>query len=127
MGRVTATEVRQIIDLVDTIDDTQVDVFINQANLFVTSTFSGDTTTSDDTLKEIERNIAAHFLCALDPQVKEKAVNKARDSYTGQFKMRLESTSYGQNAMLLDTTGNLAAASGRKRASLETMNFSYES
>lgn len=126
MGRVTATEVRQIITLASSIDDTQVDVFITQANLFVTNTFSGDTTVSDDTLKEIERNIAAHFLHALDPRESEKAINKARSKYAGKYGMRLEATSYGQNALLLDPTGKLATASGRKQASIATMNFSYE-
>jgi hypothetical protein len=127
MGRVTATEVRQIITLASTIEDTQVDVFINQANLFVTSVFTGDTTVSDDILKEIERNIAAHFLHALDPRESEKAINKARSKYSGRYGLRLEATSYGQNAMILDPTGKLATASGRKQASLSTMNFSYES
>jgi hypothetical protein len=126
MARVTATEVRQIIVLKSDITDTQVDVFINQANLFVTNTFSGDTTVSDDTLKEIERNISAHFLHALDPREQEKAVSKARSKYSGNFGMRLESTTYGQNALLLDPTGKLAEASQRKRASIATIDYSYE-
>lgn len=126
MARVTATEVRQIIILQSDITDTQVDVFINQANLFVTSVFSGDTTVSADILKEIERNISAHFLHALDPREEEKTINKARSKYSGQYGMRLEATTYGQNALLLDPTGKLAEASTRRRASLSTMNFSYE-
>lgn len=126
MGRVTVSEVRQIIVLKSDITDDQVGIFINQANLFVTNTFSGDTTISDDVLKEIERNIAAHFLHALDPRETEKAVSKARSKYSGSFGMRLDSTTYGQNAMLLDTTGKLSEASTRKRASISTIDFSYE-
>jgi len=126
MGRVTATEVRSIIILGSSITDTQIDIFINMANLYVTNVFSGDTTVSDDILKEIERNITAHFLHSIDPRESEKAVDKARSKYSGAFGLGLNATTYGQNAMLLDPTGKLAETSTRKRATLGTIDFSYE-
>lgn len=126
MGRVTTQEVKDIIVLKSDITDDQVNIFINQANLYVTNVFSGDTTVSDDILKEIERNIAAHFLHALDPRESEKTVNKARSKYSGKFDLGLNATTYGQNAMMLDPTGKLSETSTRKRATLGVIEYSLE-
>ena len=53
MARVTAEDVRKIMDLDDSIEDYHINAFINQANLFVTQILGSDTTLGDDLLKEI--------------------------------------------------------------------------
>lgn len=113
MARVTDTEVFEII----TTTLTDIDVFIDQANLIVTA-YLGDSNLSDTVLKEIERNVAAHMLSAQDPRVKSTKVDVLSETYTGTFGAGLASTPYGQNAMLLDSTGLLKRMSekGGKRS-----------
>jgi hypothetical protein len=128
MARVTATEVKQIIDLdTSTVTDEKIEVFINMANLFINNTFSGVTSLSSDTLKEIERFLSAHFLHALDPRAISEKAGEVAVRYAGKFGMGLQATTYGQTALLLDTTGRLAvAAEGKKRASLGIISWSTE-
>jgi len=108
MARVTDTEVFEIIST--TLTD--IDTFIDQANLIVTA-YLEDTGLSDAVLKEIERNVAAHLLSARDPRVKSEKVDVLSQSYTGTFGSGLSSTAYGQAAMLLDSTGILRRMSDK--------------
>ena len=122
MARVTVSEVREIITT--SILDASLTVFITQANLFVTANLGGEGL-SDDLLKEIERNIAAHFIHAADPRTTEEKIGDAAEKYSGEFATGLSATSYGQNAMMLDTTGILATVGiKRKRASIGIINYS---
>ena len=121
MPRVTDTEVFAIIDT--TLTD--IDVFINTANMMVTSWLETAGLT-DETLKEIERYLSAHVLSVQDQRVKSVGVDVLSESYQGQWGMGLNGTSYGQMAILLDTSGTLGkiAKNGySKSASLNTIGY----
>ena len=121
MARVTDIEVFAIIDT--TLTD--INVFINTANMMVTSWLETAGLT-DETLKEIERYLAAHALNVQDQRVKSVGVDVLSESYQGQWGMGLNGTSYGQMAILLDTSGTLGkiAKNGySKSASLNTIGY----
>ena len=121
MARVNAREVKEIIE-VD--EDVVVDLrpFITAGNLLVTETLGGQGM-SDALLKEIERNVVAHLICAMDPRAQEEEIDDGRVKYTGKFGEGFKSTPYGQTAMLLDSTGQLASR-GKKKASMGVVDYS---
>jgi len=122
MPRVTDAEVFAIIDT--TLTD--IDVFINTANMMVTSWLETAGLT-DETLKEIERYLVAHVLSVNDPRAKSMGISGAPyESYQGQWGKGLEGTSYGQMAILLDTSGTLnqiAKDGYKKSASLNMIGY----
>lgn len=101
-NRVTSEEVFAIIDtsLID------IDVFITTANMLVTA-YLATAGLSDEVLKEVEKYLAAHILSLRDPRTKSEGVDVLSESYQGQWGMGLNGTSYGQTAILLDTSGIL--------------------
>jgi len=101
-NRVTTEEVLAIIDT----SLTDITVFITTANMLVTAHL-GLADLSDEALKEIERYVAAHVLSLRDPRTKSTGVDVLSESYQGQWGMGLNGTSYGQMAILLDTSGIL--------------------
>ena len=112
--RTTATEVKEILDN-STLTDGQVNAYITTANLFVTNHL-GSTTLDADTLADIERWIAAHtIVMTRERQAKKEEAGSAKIEYVGEFGMGLRQTSYGQTAIMLDTTNTLnALADGKK-------------
>ena len=110
-ARVTATEVKQIIetDFADTI----VDAFIAGATALVDDALisSGLSTAL---MKEIERWVSAHLVANRERQIKKAGAGSASVEYIGVFEMGLNGTQYGQTAMALDTTGALASLSLKK-------------
>jgi len=110
-ARVTATEVKQIIetDFVDTI----VDAFIAGATAVIDSALSSSGL-STALMKEIERWVAAHLVAQRERQIKKAGAGSANVEYIGVFEMGLNSTQYGQTAIALDTTGTLASLSLKK-------------
>jgi hypothetical protein len=118
--RVTATEVKEIIST--TLSDSIVNTFINAANYTVTELIGNNSDLSDNQKKEIERWLAAHLIaCAREPQPQSEGVGEARISYQGKTAMGLQATLYGQQAMLLDTTGTLSERLGRRRAMIKAV------
>jgi len=114
--RVTAAEVKQIIDT--DLADEVVDAFILGANHTVTEVLGDDTNLSDGHKKEIERWLAAHLIAATrEQQIQKAGAGGANVTYQGQTGMGLEATLYGQQCIRLDTTGKLAAL-GAKRAKI---------
>ena len=132
-NRVTEAEVLEIIDVDSSISD--ISPFITAANLFVTNVFSGDTQVGADTLKEIERYVAAHFICCRDPRAVEEQNEGIKVKYAGglsggrPYKANsptgLHSTAYGQNALLLDFTGKMVAA-GKNKATFAMVDYSTD-
>jgi trans-2-enoyl-CoA reductase len=114
--RVTSDEVKVIYDT--TLTDTQIDAFINTANIVVNKNLE-DEITDDDLLKEIELYLAAHFCSMRDQRVSSNSVRSVSESYQYRLGLRLEVTMYGQQALILDNTGTLANLNkGRKMASI---------
>lgn len=105
MARITAADVLAIMDVKPTL--TVLTPFINAASSLVTRV-CGDAGYSDDDLALIETWLAAHFVAIRDPRLSSRSVGSASGSYQGQTTMMLSATTYGQQAMLLDTEGGLA-------------------
>lgn len=117
MARVTATEVKAIMDNC-TVADATVDTFILSGNLIISKVFVNDTTLGDDLLKEIERWFVAHMLASTICRTTEsEKLGDASVKYTGKWDKNLDSTPYGQMAKQLDITG-LLANTGKKGASM---------
>lgn len=60
-------------------------------------------------LEMIERWLAAHLYACRVGQLAAKAIGPARDVYNTKIGLSLTSTTYGQQALLFDTEGALAA------------------
>ena len=108
MARVTAAEVKEIIDGCTT-SDVIVGVMIDAASELITQVFEDDEDIGTTLLKEIERWLTAHMLVStLERMGSEEKVGDAQIKYTGQWGKKLESTPYGQMVLTLDTTGKMA-------------------
>ena len=119
-NRVTGVEVKEIIDT--TLTESQVAPFITAANLTVTDILGASTVLSAGQLKEIERWLAAHFVAIRDPRISAEKTEGASATYQGKTAMGLDSTTYGQQARMLDTTGALTGL-GKKKASMHVLDF----
>ncbi|MHA2067165.1 MAG: hypothetical protein ACXABY_22585 [Candidatus Thorarchaeota archaeon] len=110
MARVQDAEVKEIV----TTKLEDVTAFITSANLLVTDLL-GDSGLSDERLKEIERWLSAHLVSMNDSGVRavEEEVGRSRrrvGEATRQILGEgLKLTRYGQQAMILDTTGRLTS------------------
>lgn len=121
MARVGADELKEIFET--DLSDPKLETFINAASILVDNRLSGRGVASA-TLKEIERFIAAHLASVSDSRVTKQSVGEA--SATLEARVRsdsrqgLEMTFYGQSAMALDPTGQLAQA-GKRVASVKAL------
>lgn len=119
MARVTAADIQEILDVSSDVLTATPDLtpYITAANLLVTDLL-GSSSLSDDTLKEIERWLAAHFVAIRDPRTASEKAGSVGESYQYKLGLRLEVTTYGQQAIALDTTGTLADVNqnGAKRS-----------
>ncbi len=104
MARVTSDDVKKIIETDSSITD--FTEFIGAANDLVTELCG--TLYSDARLRMIELWLSAHFYAIRDPRMASESAGGVSGSPQGQTSMALSSTSYGQQAMLLDTKGALA-------------------
>ncbi len=114
-ARVTDAEVRAILPGLPAADS--VASQIDSANVFVDARLAGKTDTTTDlpvtepTLKQVELYLAAHLVAIGRPAL-NLASNSGQGSSSsigGQFGMGLQGTRFGQQAIMLDPTGTLAA------------------
>jgi preprotein translocase subunit SecF len=119
-NRVTADELKEILET--ELSDTILDTFIGAANRVVTEHLGDDATLSDEQKADIEKFLAAHFCASTREQQaqSEKAgpTGGAQIVYQGVFGLGLDFTGYGQMVRILDTTGILAGALGKRKASV---------
>lgn len=109
-NRVTEAEVKAILDNT-TLTNTQVLAYIGSANTLINTVFGTGTTAI---LGELEKWVAAHMIAITrERQAKKEEAGGAKIEYTGVYEEGLKSTSYGQMAIFLDSTGLLAALSGK--------------
>ena len=116
MARVEASEVKVFFntELADSVVEAHIDV----ANELVTSVL-GSSGLGDTRLKNIELYISAHLLSFRDPLTgavaAEWIASEAKIEFSANFGQQLKSTHFGQQALVLDTTGTLATL-GEQRA-----------
>ena len=117
-ARVEDSDVKAILDT----EVQDLAPYIQWAHLIVERNLLGCGYTEDE-LKELERWLAAHAVALAPPsgwsvqgasQMKEAQLSL---TLGGQYGMRLESTRYGQQALMLDQCGVLATL-GKRRAKL---------
>lgn len=104
------TDEEQVFSIMDGPEDTDsLAPFIDMGNALVNDLASEDTDgeLSDTTLLQIEILVSAHFAEMLHHQYASHSELGASARFQGQFDKGLESTKYGQNALLLDRTGYL--------------------
>ena len=82
-----------------------------------------DSVLSAAELIDIELYISAHFYAKANQRFSDKKTEGASATFQGTTAMFLQYTDYGQVALLLDTTGNLAkrqkeAVSGKQEAQI---------
>lgn len=125
-NRTTASEVDQIMDLPSSFSDTDIERYITAANAKVDNVLGSDTTLSDTLLAEIECYLAAHLIASTRVrQAEREEVDNVYIRYAGEFGKFLESTSYGQAVLMLDTSGKMAS-SGMKQAGLWAIEGNYD-
>lgn len=118
MSRTTATAVRGIAKIKRSIEDSDLDPFIEAANAIVTKVCL-DSDYTDPELELIERWLSAHFYHVFDPRRNQERADVVSAFYEGKSGMGFDFTRYGQMAKRLDTAGNLAildanCAAGRR-------------
>ncbi len=112
MARVTAEQVAEIVEWQDGSNGPVIPLtpFIQQAYLLTNWLHSVDTDNEldDDTLLEIEKNLAAHFYTTQrDFQYQSKSTSGASGSRTDAHSIGFEGTPHGLAALRLDVTANL--------------------
>jgi len=120
MARTTALEVKDILDT--DLSDSVVESFINDASNLINELFENETGISNELLASIEKWVAAHLVAIRDQKVKSEKIGDASITYHGTSGKGLEFTPYGQQALLLDTTGRLKSIGG-KRATFKAVNL----
>lgn len=107
------TNAKAVTNIVKVNADISVLPFIKTAaaltDWLATADTAQDGELTSDLLREIETYLAAHFYSHRDQLYQSKGTGRANASFQGQTAMKLESTQYGQTAMVLDITGLLAA------------------
>jgi hypothetical protein len=101
--------------IVELDEDITVTPFITAANLLVNricvpaKDADGDPYyTDEEELTIIETWLAAHFYCVRDARTQFEGVGPLMTRFQTQVDLNLNVTEYGQQAMLLDTSGKLA-------------------
>lgn len=120
--RVTPDEVKEIIDT--DLTDPRITAFITGANQVVTTLLADDH--EADVLKEIERWLSAHNIATtIERQAIHEVAGPAEQRFSDVFGKYLESTTYGQTASALDTTGKLSSL-GKKKITFKAINEADE-
>ena len=110
-NRVTSDEVFAIISKDAGIQSTDdLTVFIGVANDIVTTDLAGNSY-SDTRLTNIELYLSAHFACLKYRSPINTIIGDSEDDYKNPLKVGYYQTTYGQQAITLDTSGTLAEAS----------------
>jgi hypothetical protein len=132
MARTTHLKVKDILG--DHYDgSSSLEPFIDTASSLVDKVVTADTESllSSGDLEIIERWLSAHFYGHMDQFMSNKSTGGASGGFMGQTAMALNSTQYGQTAMTLDCTGELAklsqqAMTGKKRMTMTWLGTRYK-
>lgn len=121
MARTTAIAVKGILlQDYDTEAEPSLTPFIDTANALTSRLATAASADGNDLsvaeLELIERWLAAHFYTISDQKYQESTTADAEAVYQGRTEMGLEATTYGQQALVLDWSGNLTSLSRHHRA-----------
>lgn len=111
MARVTEGQVKSIIDT-----NRSVDQFIDTASIFIDEHLASVVTNSA-LLAKIELYLAAHFVAITEERggIVESGLGiEVNERYSDVYTEGLKSTRYGQQALILDTSGTLASLTNTK-------------
>lgn len=116
-----------VAKLIEFDDDFEVDVAIETANAIVTEV-CGAAGYTDTRLELIERWLAAHYYAIVVPQVKSRSIGPLSRSLALQVGYGFAGTTFGQQALRLDTAGGLArldaaAQSGHLKRKVGIVNY----
>ena len=105
--RTTAEKVEEIIE---TEEDISLDPFIEVASSLVDELDEKRAPGyhSDERLELIERWLSAHFYAIRDPRRQQEQAGSVQETFAIRVALRLDQTPYGQQAIVLDTSGTLA-------------------
>jgi hypothetical protein len=126
-ARTTPEAVKEILlRHYDTVNEPSLQAFIDSAASLVDYVVSqdADSILSKETQELTERWLAAHGYAHADQLYSQKQTGRASSTFQGKTGMHLQSTQYGQMAMMLDVTGTLvrlnndAAKGGKSSAGL---------
>ena len=117
--RTTSDNVADIIEVDTTIELTP---FITVANELVTE-LCLDSGYTETRLELIERWLAAHFYTNRDPRATDEKAGPVGASYQSAVDLNLNTSHYGQTAMMLDTAGNLKNLNNTKRKRIVSMSW----
>lgn len=118
MALITVADLKLLIEVPPDVVDASLQSFITTADLIVTESLSGKGL-SVARLTEIEKYVAAHLAIQLTERggLTSSRIQDAMEGYTNLSPMGrgkqsgLQLTRYGQQAIVLDTTGTLLAQS----------------
>jgi hypothetical protein len=106
--RVDPEDVRALLNVKSTVD---LQPFIDQATAVTDKVSSNDSSgvMNSALLKEVERNLAAHYYCLKDPGYHARTTEGASGTFYGKTDMGLDYTPFGQTAQEMDLTGFLSS------------------
>lgn len=118
MANVTADDVKELVDSIPS-TVTNLDPFLEAAYLLCTEELAGEGL-SDARLLQIELWLSAHFAAITYTRAANEKADVVGQSYMHKLGLNFNVTMYGQQALLLDTSGTLAAlqdqaGKGKKR------------
>ncbi len=108
MALVTIDEVNEIVDV--STKRSEMSTFIETADLIVTESLAGQGL-SAARLRQIELYLAAHFTTLAEERggIIGSKTGESSEFYANKFGKGLALTRYGQQALVLDTSGRLAS------------------
>ena len=120
MATRSRTSEKAVRKIVNTSTDYSLTPFIETAHIVVDRIESNDSdgVMTAGELEVVERWLSAHFYSIQDQMLSARSTEGASGTFQGTTAMYLESTTYGQQAILLDETGYLENLN--KKAKAET-------
>ncbi len=107
MARTNDALIGAVFDI-DTTIISDTTLFIAAANRLVTQLCSTDNYDATE-LQEIETWLAAHFCSVKQKIARTEKIDVLSETFEGVTKMHLQSSLYGQTALVLDWAGGLAS------------------
>ena len=121
MARTNEDSVGEIIEVDVNIDLTP---FIDTANSLVEE-IASSSGHDDARLELIERYLAAHFYTLRDPRPTSEKAGSVGVNYQSKVDLNLKTSHYGQTALVLDTSGLLAAINNRASRGKKTVSVHW--